>query len=183
MSASTRVHAMVHVPVPRGSWQKPSPFLMITSIPHPCSPALLLLSHQMLLQTGGLALALLNSWTICLNPLFWKVFGFFYQRYWLASKYYSKYLGVEMIMFKGPMSPEYKLIIWLLQSWKSGTNLAYNRMCVRGLKVSWDFLYGKYRIFGPDLCGNFHFSLLKSVPSNFDLIPEIEAVILWSSTH
>lgn len=44
------------------------------------------------------------------------------------------------------------------------TGLVYDRMCVRGLKVSWDFPYGKYRIFGPDLWGNFHFPLLNSFP-------------------
>lgn len=154
-----------HFPVPRGSWQKPSSFLMIASIPHPCSPALLLLSHQMRLQTWGLALALLNSWTICLNPLFWKVFGFFYQRYWLISKYYSKYLGAEMIMFKE--SQCHLSINWSCDCHRAGkvcTGLVYDRMCVRGLKVSWDFPYGKYRIFGPDLWGNFHFPLLNSFP-------------------
>lgn len=121
-----------HFPVPRGSWQKPSSFPMISSIPHPCSPALLLLSHQMLLQTWGLALALLNSWTICLNPLFWKVFGFFYQRYWLISKYYSKHLGVEMIMFKE--SQCHLSINWSYDCHRAGkicTGLAYDGMCVR----------------------------------------------------
>lgn len=105
-----RYLGLCYFPFPRGTWQKAFSFLTISSIPHPTSPALLLLSHQMCLQMWGLALALLNFWTICLNPLFWKVFGLFYQRNWLTPNQTVRapcFGGRKDGVLREPMPPEY----------------------------------------------------------------------------